>query len=285
MPQHLHMALPPNIARQVISEIQAQFPNASIHPPQTHDEMDDFFKNQFGCPQRTADLTLTVYPSALTRASASKDRFASMPGDLPKMRGELRRVGLKEPSPFFRVVAVVTMIIIHHKNLTPPISGWADLCREDIAASVITPPPNTPAPTLYAHYLEKLCGVAGRRAATRVRSELLPQDINKTVDEGLYKAGMVFPAFARTFRLGNTLSVWPKEGAIAVPLMAFLKNGASETAVGVLKEVFGKRIQTILAENGHFCAIREDVALFPEMVAHDSKLVWTGWEDYIELTH
>lgn len=283
MPPRLHLAIPPNIARHVISEIQSAFPDASIHPPQTHDEMDAFFKYQFGHPDHTADLTLTAYPSALSRAIETKDIFAPMPEGLPEMREELLRVGLREPLPFFKVAAVVTMLIIHHESVVPPVEGWADLCRDDLAAGVVIPPHNTPAPMLYAYYMEKLCGEEGRRASALAQAKLFPQDINKTVDEGTYKAGMVFPAFARTFRLGNARAVWPKEGAIAIPLLAFLRKDAPDEAVDVLKIVFSSKIQTIIAENGLFCPVREGIALFSEMAAHDSRLIWSGWEDYIKL--
>lgn len=33
MTHTLHLALPPNIARQVLSEIQTAFPDTALHPP------------------------------------------------------------------------------------------------------------------------------------------------------------------------------------------------------------------------------------------------------------
>ncbi len=279
----LHLAIPPNIARQVLSEIQAAFPGASIRPPQNHDEMSDFFGNVFGNKEKTADLTLTAYPSALARAARHESVFAPIPQDLPGMRRELLDIGLKEPGPSFKVIAAVTMMIIHHSSVDPPPKGWADLCREDMAGQVVIPPHNTPAPALYAHYLERLCGENGKKAAACAQAKLFPQDINKTVDEGAYKAGMVFPAFARTFRLGMAKAVWPEEGAVVIPLLAFLKRGAGEEAVEVLRAFLSKEIQTIIAENGLFCPVREDVSLFDEMLHNGAGLMWSGWDNYMAL--
>lgn len=279
----LHLAVPPNIARQVLSEIQAAFPCASLHPPQNHDEMADFFCNIFGDEEKTADLTLTAYPSALARAARYEQVFAPMPPDLPAMRRELLDLGLREPGPRVRVVAAVTMMIIHHQSVDPAPKGWADLCREDLAGQVVIPPHNTPAPALYAHYLEKLCGEKGKKAAARAQARLLPQDINKTVDEGVYKAGMVFPAFARTFRLGMARAVWPEEGAVVIPLLAFLKRGAGEEAVSALRAFFSPKIQSIVADNGLFCPVIEGIPVFSEMLDNGSRLLWSGWDHYMAL--
>jgi ABC-type Fe3+ transport system substrate-binding protein len=283
MTSTLHLALPPNIARQVLSEIQTAFPGAALHPPQNHDEMADFFQNRFGEPEKTADLTLTAYPSALARAVRYEHVFATMPPDLPVMRRELMDTGLKEPFPFVRVAAAVTLMIIYHKSVDPSPEGWADLCREDLAGDVVIPPHNTPAPALYAHYLEKLVGEIGKKAAARAHAKLFPQDINKYVDAGVYKAGMVFPAFARTFRLGMAGAVWPKEGAVVIPLLAFLKKGAGKDAVRALHALFSRKNQTIIAENGLFCPVLEKVPLFSEMQHNNSRLLWSGWDDYMAL--
>jgi len=279
----LHLAIPPNIARQTLWEIQSAFPGVAIRPPQNHDEMSDFFGNVFGDEERTADLTLTVYPSALSRAVQQEKIFAPVPKDLPGMRKELVDIGLKEPMDHFKVVAAVTMMIIHHETVHPPPKGWADLCREDLEGQVVIPPHNTPAPALFAHYLEKLCGEKGKRAAATVHAKLFPQDINKAVDEGVYKAGMVFPAFARTFRLGKAKALWPEEGAVVIPLLAFLKRGAHEDALKVLRAFFSRQIQSIVAENGLFCPAVEDVPLFSEMVQNGSRLLWSGWDQYMAL--
>ncbi len=56
----------------------------------------------------------------------------------------------------------------------------------------------------------------------------------------MYKAGMVFPALARTFRLGMARAVWLREGAVVIPLLAFLKHGAGKEAVRALHALFRK---------------------------------------------
>ncbi|PIE71353.1 MAG: hypothetical protein CSA22_03590 [Deltaproteobacteria bacterium] len=277
------LALPPNIVRKALGEIQSRFPSVALSPPQTHDEMSYFFKHEFGDPEKTADLTVTAYPSALARAKEHSSAFQTLPADLPPMRCELSRAGLLECAPYYKVIGVVTLMIIHHRSVEPPPRKWADLCRPDLVDSVVIPPESTPAPAIYGCYMDKFCGVDGAVAASRVNAKLLPQDINKSVDAGDYKAGMVFPAFARTFRTGMAKAVWPEEGAVAIPLIAFVKKRASEAAVETLRYLCSEPFQRLLAVDGLFCPMLASVPLFDEMMANKSRIAWLGWEDYIQL--
>jgi ABC-type Fe3+ transport system substrate-binding protein len=279
----LHLSLPPNIARQAIDDIRARFADATVLAPQTHDEMSDFYNHRFGEGDTTADLTVTAYPGALARAFAHRNQLAALPADLPPMRPALARAGLLESHPFFKVIGVVTLMMIHHRSMDPPPEKWADLCRREWAGAVVIPPPSTPAPALYAYWMTRLCGDDGRHAAARADALLFPQDINKAVDEGRYKAGVVFPAFARTFRTGMARAVWPAEGAVAVPLLAFVKKGAGPDAVAVLRHLLADPFQQLLATNGLFAPVLASVPFFDEMTANAGRLLWMGWQDYLAL--
>lgn len=281
----IHLAIPPNIVRTAADEIRAAFPDAVVLPPQTHDEMDHFFGNVFGCPDDTADLTVTAYPSAYARVRnpAFHPEFDDMPADLPTMRPELADADLIEPCTRIKVIGVVPLLIIHHRDVVPAPKGWSDLCRKDIAERMVIPPVNTPAPAIYAAALTRLCGEKGKMAARAAHAGMLPQDINRAVDTGDYKAGMVFPAFARTFRRNGAKMVWPSEGAIPIPLAAFLKNNTPNTARDVLRYLVSAQFQTYLSRYGLFCPIRPDVPLFEEMHINRAGLLWPGWESYLEL--
>ncbi len=278
----IQLAIPPNIVRKTTGDLKAMFPGIVVRPHQTHPEMEAFFADEFGKEDKTAHLTLTAYPSALARLAESggDSVFAETPAGLPPMRPELARAGLREENLFYRVVAAITLVIVSNKRTRPFPEGWADLCHEDIRDRVVIPPEETPAPALYAYYMEKFMGPRGAEAASRVRKKMLPQDINNAVDTGQYMAGMVFPAFARTFRHGNAAMVWPKEGALTLPLLAFLKKDAPEQAREILKYILGKEYQSFLAGNGLFCSVRDDVDFFEEMIENQCRINWMGWPDY-----
>jgi hypothetical protein len=280
----IHLAIPPNIARKTAADIREFFPDITIRQQQTHPEMQAFFKEDFGTEEKTAHLTLTAYPSALAGLDESgRGIFAEMPRELPPMRAELARNGFLEKNPYYRVVAVITLVIVANRETRPFPGAWADLCREDLCDQVVIPPEETPAPALYSYYMEKFQGQRGAEAASRVQKTMLPQDINTAVDSGQYRAGMVFPAFARSFREGGACMVWPEEGALTLPLLAFLRKDAPKDVRRILAFVFGRQYQEFLARGGLFCSVREDVALFEEMMENNCRINWMGWPDYCAL--
>ncbi len=278
----IHLAIPPNILRKTADDLKVKFPDITIRPHQTHSEMAAFFADDFGDPEKTADLTLAAYPSALANCMTQKEGgiFQAMPHDLPALCPYLAGAGFGESTPFYRVVAVVTLVFIANRQVDPFPKSWRDLCGQALRDRVVIPPEETPAPALYAYYMEKFFQETGRRASRAVHQNLLPQQINVAVDLGRYAAGMVFPAFARTFRSGNAAMVWPEEGALTLPLLAFLKKGAPAAAKGVLAFVMGHEYQSFLSSSGLFCPIREDVPKFEELEDENNRLNWMGWPDY-----
>ncbi len=282
----LHLAIPPNIARKTADDLRKIFPQLDIRPHQTHAEMDNFFCHEFGKPEQTADLTLTAYPWALSRLVAMDDPgqvFAPMPQTLPALRSDLAELGLVEINPYYRVVCLVCFVFIVHKNVSPFPLSWADLCQENIRDAVAVPPEDTPAPALYSYFQNKLNGCKGREAALRANKTLLPQEINLAVDAGKFKAGVLLSAFGRIFRHGNARMVWPKEGALVLPLMAFIKKDAPQEALDVLHTLFSPSFQQFLAGNGDFVPVHANVDLSREVAENHCHIQWMGWRDYISL--
>ncbi len=279
----IHLAIPPNIARKTIDDLQKKFPGIQIRPHQTHIEMDEFFSQDFGEKEHTADLTLTAYPSALTKLYAMEDPgqvFAPLPSTLPAMRPDMVELGVQENNPYYRVVCMVCLVPIVHKDVQPFPTSWADLCHPDVRDGVAIPPEETPAPALYTYFQSKLNGEQGREAARMTDKTLLPLDINQGVDAGDFKAGVLLSAFARTFRQNNGRMVWPKEGAFTLPLLAFLKKDAPQEAFDILDTVFSHSFQEFLAKDGGFIPMRSDVDFFGEVAENNCHVQWMGWQDY-----
>ncbi len=279
----LHLAVPPNIARKTIDDLKKKFHRVHIRPHQTHVEMDAFFANEFGKPEQTADLTLTAYPSALTKLYAMKDPeqvFAPMPSTLPPLRSDLANLGLTATSPYYRMVCLVCLVPIIHKDIHPVPTSWTDLCHENIRDAVAIPPEETPVPPLYTYFQTRLNGDKGREAALRANKILLPQDINLAVDAGDFKAGILLSPFGRTFRHKNARMIWPKEGAFVLPLLAFIKKNTPQEALDVLEVIFSHSFQEFLARDGGFIPMRADVDLFGEIAKNHCHIQWMGWQDY-----
>ncbi len=282
----LHLAVPPNIARKTADDLRKNFPQLDIRPHQTHAEMDDFFRREFGKPEQTADLTLTAYPWALSRLVAMDDPgqvFAPMPRTLPALRSDLAELGLAEINPYYRVTSLVCFVFIAHKDVSPFPLSWADLCEEDICDAVAVPPEATPAFALYSYFQNKFNGRKGQEAAQRANTSLLPQEINLAVDAGKFKAGVLLSAFGRMFRHGNARTVWPKEGALALPLLAFIKKDVPQEVLNVLHTLFSPSFQHVLAGNGGLVPVHADVDFPSEVTENNCHIEWMGWEDFTTL--
>ena len=154
----IHLAVPPNILRKTADDLKVKFPDITIRPHQTHSEMEAFFAQDFGDPEKTADLTLAAYPSALANCMAGVEGgiFQAMPEDLPKLCPYLARAGFTESTPFYRVVAVVTLVFIANRQVEPFPKSWRELCGQSLQDRVVIPPGETPAPALYAYYMGKI---------------------------------------------------------------------------------------------------------------------------------
>ena len=278
------IVLPPNVVRKATSDLENLLPDLELVPHNTHGELDQYFAEDFGTPYLTHDLTVTAYPAVMApdKNIETCGLFRPMPDHLPPMRSRLAEQGLAEPNSFIKVVAYVPLVFIHHKSLQPAPKSWRDLCSPELYGKVVCPPHDTPMPALSKAILSGLYGDEGLAAAEAFRAEMYPLDINKAVDEGQFLAGLVIPAFGRTFRNAGASMVWPTEGAVAIPTVSILRKDAGEDALRALDYLFSKEFQDFLGRSGVLVPIREGAELPPE-AQPPNKLLWPGWDQLLRL--
>lgn len=276
------VVVPPSVIRKTDTDLNRLFPGLEIQPHHTHGELDTYFREKFGLAEHTADLTVTAYPQALKQVEKS-DIFAPLPEDLPQMRQDLVEKGLKEPSPYYRIISLACAIFVYQKDLPDPPAAWGDLCQQRFHGQFLCPPADTPMPALFRSVMERHYGEAGALVADTMRADLYPLDINKAVDEKQALAGLAIPSFGRTFRNNNGAMAWPKEGAVPAPLFAFLRKDASREAQDALRYLMGVQYQTFLSKTGALCPVHPEVPLFTEMHEAGGRLLWDGWDAYREL--
>lgn len=276
------MVLPPNILRRAEDVIIKKFPDIELRPHHTHAEMDEHFSHYFGKEEFTADLTVSAYPQALY-SSADSDLFAEMPSDLPPLRPELAELGLGEAPAHVKVIGVVPVVMIHNTGLSDPPGSWQDLSNKRWWGNVVSPPHDTPLPALFRYYMESNFGSDGASAADALHPELYPLDINKYVDEGRFEVGLVIPAFGRNFRHGAAAMVWPAEGAVAVPMMAFLRKDAALPARQLLEYLLSPEFQEFMSEDGLICPALQEAPLFKEIIENQFRFIWAGWDAATDL--
>ncbi len=278
-----HLSIPPNVARRTRQEIAQRFPEAQVDAPDTHLEMLAFAR---GCgPSAPPDIAVSAYPHLACNLArySGQGVFAPLSPDLPSLRPELVGLGLRPPVPELRIIALAPVVLAANNGLAPELMDWSDLCGGNLAGGFGCPPLDTPLPYLVRHHLKSLCRQEGGGELPIFDTASPPLEINKRVDAGDLAAGVLIPAFARAFRQDGGRLVWPRSGALAVPLMACLAADAPPEAHALLAYLLSLEYQTYLAQSGALAPTHPQAPGFPELDQAQWRLLWPGWEALSEV--
>ena len=274
----IYLVLPPNIMRRAREGITARFPEADLDAPDIHAEMFDF-ANNFGNGPIPA-LTVSAYPQIVLRAGqlADEGRLAMPDASLPPLREELAALGMTPPVDRLRIVAVVPGVLAASCSLTHTLEDWPDLCDPDFPGPVGCPPKDTPLPYLAKAVFTRIAGEKAAKLLDSLDTKSNPIDINKRIASGELTAALVIPAFARTFRGGTGRMIWPKSGALAIPLMACLSADAAPVAHEILAYLLSGEFQSVAVADGVIAPVIPGVSGFEELEENRWNLFWPGWD-------
>ena len=278
MNTRIYLVLPPNIMRRAREAITARFSEATLDAPDIHAEMFSF-ASTFGQGDIPA-LTVSAYPQIVLRAEqlAGTGRFASPNASLPPLREELVALGMTPPVDALRLVAVVPGVLAAANSLAYPLEDWADLLSPSFPLPVGCPPRDTPLPFLVEAAFTAMAGERAKGLLANLDTRSNPIDINKRIASGDLSSSFIIPAFARTFRGGTGRMVWPKSGALAIPLVACIAADAAPVAHEILAYLLSDEFQQALAEGGVVAPVISKVAGFEELEENDWNLLWPGWD-------
>ena len=280
----LYLAMAPNIMRKTISDLAQLAPELLNLGNPTHAEM-LAFSNTYATTNDIPDLTVCAYPQYVKNVlrAGGEGKLERMPEDLPPMRKELAALGMTEPCPYLRVICFIPFIISVNRHVTPPITDWKDLCREDICRRVAIPPIDTPLPDFFAAMMTATFGDLAKEVIAHADTRFTPLDINKEIDAGNFAAGVSIPAFSRTFRDNNGQMVWPASGAWAVPLSVSLRRNPHPQALEVMRYLLSEEYQSFMSTTGNLIPVIDDVPWPSDMVERNGHLQWPGWESLLAL--
>lgn len=273
----VHLAIPPNIARHTRSQFTKRFPGLSIGTPDIHMEM---YQTAATCGAiQPPALTVSAYPQLVDNILQYGASSFSVPNrPLPLLRSELVALGMTPPSPLITIVSVVPCVLACNNSTAAEVQDWEDLCTDKLKGVFATPPPDTPLPYLFSAFMSHTFGDRSDRMLERLDTTGTPLDINKRVDAGNLAAGLLIPAFGRSYRKQNARMVWPRSGALAVPLIATLAADASDEAHEALAYLLSSEVQSYFSLQGGLVPVTADVAGFPELEATGWQLLWPGWD-------
>lgn len=283
MNKDVYLVMPPNITRRAREIIQERFPDAALYAPDTHPDMFNF-ANKFGQEQIPA-LTVNAYPQvAYNVERLSKEGLFGIPSaNLPPLRRELTGLGLAPLVPEQVVICVIPFIIAASARLEHKLEDWADLCAPDFPGPVGCPPRDTPLPYLLEAVVRHFAGDQAQNLLNKLDLDSMPIDLNKRIASGELNAAVVLPAFARSFRNGAGRMIWPRSGAMAVPLLATLNADANPVAHQILAFLLSEEFQGVLVKDGVLVPAIAGVPAFEELEDNDWNLFWPGWETVLDI--
>lgn len=281
MNRRVYLVMPPNIMRRVREMIVARFPDTELDAPDIHAEMFAFATN-FGKGQVPA-LTVSSYPQILlhTKTLAKEGRLVPPSASLPPLREELVKIGLSQPDSVSRIVTLVPAVLAASASLAHKLEDWPDLCADDFPGPIGCPPADTPLPYLAETVLRSMVGDRVKNFLKKRDLSSNPIDINKRIAVGELTASMLIPAFARTFRSGTGRMVWPKSGALAIPITASIAADADPVAHEILAFLLSNEFQGGVIADGAICPVIPDVPGFEELEENHWNLFWPGWESLL----
>lgn len=183
-------------------------------------------------------------------------------------------------------------IVYDSTKVTPPITSWNDLWREDLAGSLSLPGITTTAGPMVVMKAGDHAGVdafANEDAAFAAVEELKP-NVVKNYNTGseminLFSTGEISAAVAQDFTLGQIQAAVPsvvwadlEEGSIATLNTVNIPVGAAEPDLAheFINFILSPEIQQQLAEQGVDAPVATSVELTPEQAA-----LWTYGADVI----
>ncbi|MDR2799689.1 MAG: ABC transporter substrate-binding protein [Desulfovibrio sp.] len=283
MNSRVYLALPPNITRRAREIVSARFPEADIGAIDSHQEM-FAFASGFG-EKEIPGLSVSAYPQMVLRAVSldADGRLASPDAGLPPLREEFVSLGMTPPARALRIISVVPGVLAAAASLSHRLEDWIDLCSPDFPGPVGCPPADTPMPYLVETLFGRLAGEGAQNLLKKLDTHSNPIDINKRVASGELKAALIIPAFARTFRAGGGRMIWPKSGALAVPVVACLAADAAPVARAVLAWLLSDEFQRVIVSDGVIAPAVPGVRGFDELEASGWNLLWPGWDLFLSV--
>lgn len=278
MNTRIYLAFAPNIMRRIREDITVKFPEAKLDAPNIHSEMFSF-ASEFG-QGPIPGLTVSAYPQVVLHASAlaAAGRFAKPDASLPPLRDEFVKIGMTPPVDELRIVGIVPGILAASSSLSHKLEDWADLCDPDFPGPIGCLPADTPFPYLIEAVFRDIAGDSAENLFGKLDIKSNPLDINKRIASGELTASLIIPAFARTFRSGSGSMVWPKSGALAIPLMACLAADAAPVAHEILAYLLSEEFQRVVLWDGVIAPVIPGVPGFEELEENGWNFFWPGWD-------
>ncbi len=202
---------------------------------------------------------------------------------LLSVRKEIEGSNIIDPSGFLAPFIVVPLIFVVNKSLLPKEripNSFEDLLDSYYEKKVVFGGIHNSAGR---SILKSIWYLFGREKAENfLRSSTIttmPAAAFRKVMTGEAPIAIVPTIFAMRSGINNIISIWPKEGAVAVPSYCAVKNTSDALYVKWISEtILGKSHQEILTSAGGIIPCHPDVKLPDLAEENNCKLLYPDWD-------
>ena len=235
--------------------------------------------------EQTGDMVVT-YGSDLIELDTDEanGRLHSSAGLFP-LREELSTKGFKDPRGIFHPIFLIPLIIIYNHKLVPEAQApkkWEDLLGDAWRGQILFPDRHLPASRALLAMMQALFPDRFAEFAKNIVFSGSPVDVKNAVDEGQYPLGVNKVSFARFSRHKNLTMIWPSEGAFGLPNVMLWRAGTSDALLEMGHFLRSAPVQEFFLKNGYI-PVSQDVPMLPEAALHDCRLLWQGWDWFLNL--
>jgi len=201
--------------------------------------------------------------------------------DLP-LGGWLKDLGFEDGLHRFHPFTVIPFGVIYNKDLVgeEPARSWHDFSNPQLGGKIRIPDRERTISKVIAGAMKMNFPDSYEQFMANCTFKGSPIDVVNAVDEGEYHYGMVNIAFSRFSRLKNTGIIWINQGAFCMPQVVAIGKGKYDMVGGIVEYIFSEPIQNYMALQGFIPSVSGKV---PAILEHeDLKLIWKGWESFLE---
>lgn len=287
MKSKIFLFVPINIGRNLESLLKRKAPNTEFIAPSSSSEELKYFAKIFEKPvkEELPELIVTLQPEILKYFEKEELRkhYVDFNSGFPSLRADLKEKNLDSSLAYVKPLLFTPIILLVNKDVKNPPKSWKDLLSSRFHGKILAPDTKTPVSIAFNFLMKDIAsGENTDEFFNAMKYSGLPFDVITGVNKGFYDVGLLPLPFAR-YNMGKNLEiVIPKEGAIVLPEMMFIREDASPETLEVAKDLFGKNIQRFFSQLGALIPVIEGIPL-PVEVKEKMNFYWKGWDWYKEL--
>lgn len=287
MSNKIFIFVPINIGRNIEQLLKRKAPNTEFISPSSSTEELKYFETTLSNPLKDdlPDLIVSLQPKILKYFDNPELRkhYIDINSDFPTMREDLKSFDLDSSMPFIKALLYAPIIMLVNKDIDNPPKTWKDLLHERFHGRVLAPDIQTPVSIAFNFLMRDLVDNANtQNFFDKMKYSGLPFDVITGVNKGFYDVGLLPLPFARYNMGKNLTTVIPDDGAIVLPEMMFIKKDASQEALLVAKDLFGKNIQRFFSQLGALIPVIDEIPL-PVELKNNMNFYWKNWDWYKNL--